>query len=937
MRIRTGYSFKYAFGYLPEVLDRLVEIGWQVAPLSDRNSTFGFANWTKFAKERGLRPLYGCELPVVADASNSKPVYDYWTFFAKDSLTDLHEAVWQATGGVECFDYAAALALPGVVRILSNRTMLDRLTPTDDVFLPLSPSTPRGQYRLAIERGFKFIASGDNVYTRPEDLEAYKLVVGRNASTQTYPQHILSDDEWRALCSYAVKSDLDAATHNRNVVIDLCRAELRKAEMYVPKKAKSLREMCMAAVSEKVPHFSDIYKARLDRELTVIAEKKFEDYFYIIADMMQWARKQMVVGPARGSSCGSLVCYLLGITAIDPIKYDLIFERFIDTSRPDLPDIDLDFSDAQRHRVFEYMDKTYGKEHVARLGLVLSLKSRLALGAAAAALKIPKWQTNELINAMAKHAAGDEKAGQLLSDVFTRTDIGRDILKEFPNATIAGRIEGHPFAAGQHAAGLILTRDPINHYVAVDASTGATMCDKRDAEALNLLKIDMLGLTQLSIFERTMKLIGVEARSGWLEQIPIDEQAAFDVLNAGKFSGVFQFAPRTMLANLVTELVKTTQRLDNIEDLVALTSLVRPGPLTAGAAHAWIRRRGGLEPAESFHPLLDPILGKTFGLMVYQEQIMRIGREVGDLSWDEVMALRKAMGKSMGADYFNRLGDKWKQGAVAKGMTSEQADKIWSDMCGFGAYAFNRSHAVAYGMVSYWCCWLKAHYPVEFAAATLDSLNDQANQVTALREMRDEGIDYVPVDVEHSTMEWSVNEYHGRKRLVGPLTNIKGIAAVKARQAIAARESGDKEKFNKIIKKTDTKIDSLSPIRDHVCALFPDYNKTIEPVDIGNIEEGQMVYVLGKVTKVILADANDPKAVAKRGYSFKGATDVLKLGLADDTGEITCLIGRHEFPSFGREIAEQAKANKSFFAIQGTVPVGFRMVQIKRIKHLGDV
>jgi DNA polymerase III alpha subunit len=249
----------------------------------------------------------------------------------------------------------------------------------------------------------------------------------------------------------------------------------------------------------------------------------------------------MVVGPARGSSCGSLVCYLLNITTIDPIPFGLIFERFIDINRTDLPDIDIDFSDERRQLVFDYAEEKYGRAHVARLGTVGLFKPRSALKQAGASLRIPTWRIEKVLDSLIERSSGDARAMFALEDTLKGTEAGRAMLSEFPEALIAGRMEGHPANSSQHAAGIVITQEPVAEYVAVDARSKATMCDKKDAEVLNLLKIDALGLTQLSIFERTLKLAGLPDVSGWLEQLPLDDQAAFDVLNKQHFAGIFQF------------------------------------------------------------------------------------------------------------------------------------------------------------------------------------------------------------------------------------------------------------------------------------------------------------------------------------------------------------------------------------------------------------
>lgn len=949
MRIRTGFSFKHSVGHLDEVLSRVKnDLGWKAAPISDRNSTFGFVRWKKACAKAGLRPVFGVELPVCEFNTMKKTSVDFWTFFAIDSLRPLHDLVTKATTNFG-LSYEEACSAKGVVKIAGERCLLQYVKPsTKNLFIALAPSTPIGLYRQAKAKKFKFIASSDNVYTNKGDIDFYRIAIGIRANVASYPQHILTDEELTKALWFADKADVASAFANRDKMLGLCKAELKKATLLSPKKEKSLRELCEdGAKAIGIDLSNEVYSQRLDKELALISEKKFEDYFHIISDMMKYARTKMVVGPARGSSCGSLVCYLLGITSIDPIPYDLVFERFIDKTRADLPDIDLDFSDTRRHYAIEYMAKKYGKSHVARLGSVSMHQSKSALNLIGVGLKIPQWQINEVSNTVVKRSAGDSRAGSTIIDTLTDTDVGKRMLETYPQAKIAARLEDHPSNAGQHAAGIVLTQDEVADFVAVDARNGAAMCDKYDAEELNLLKIDMLGLTQLSIFERVLDLIGKgEERNKFLEAIPLDDQKAFDVLNSLKFSGVFQFTVGSALANLVTRMVRNNKiRINHIEDLIALTALVRPGPLGSGMTDSWIKRRAGSEVVSYVHPMLEPHLKSTLGLVVYQEQIMNIGRDIGDLSWDDVTALRKAMSKSLGKEYFDQFGDRWKAGAIKRGMEAELANVFWDQMCQFGMWSFNRSHSVAYGLVSYWCCYLKAHFPVEFAAATLDSESSPDSQVATLREMKDEGIDYVPIDAERSIDRWTIAEEGKNKQryLVGPLQNIRGVGPASVSEIMKFRKSGEPlpASLRKKLANPVTPIDSVTPIADRIKSLHPDLMKVgiqSTPISIANIsDEEQEVLILAKVTKVQPLNENEPSRVAKRGRRVSGPEKSINIFFADDTGEIFAKISRMDYERIGTEIASQAKPGKSLFAVKGNVPPNFRMIWIKKIRYLGSL
>jgi DNA polymerase III alpha subunit len=548
--VRTGYSFRVAVGHLDDVIARLQAIGSTTGPIADRMSTFGYTRWTKACKKAGLRPIYGVELAVVTEVGKTDT--DHWTFLAKDDIADLHDLIFLATsnsGREPALILHQALSASGVIKIAGPRAPLELMkADTDDLYMGLNPSVPKGLVTAAREGGFRFIRNNCNYYPTEEQKEFFRITMTKfspkgtfGGDTQTYPMHILDDKEWNASCEWlASKEERYMAMNNWEVVEASCKAVLKKATLLIPEKEKTLREMCVDGAKKlKVSLSNPVYKQRLDKELALIEEKKFEDYFYIIADMVGWAKKRMICGPARGSSCGSLVCYLIGITAIDPIPDDLLFERFIDTTRSDLPDIDLDFSDKRRQQVFDYVEKKYGTDRVARLGTVGLYKPRSALHQAGLALRIPRWTIEKVLDNIIERSSGDSRALQQLEDTLKDTESGRKLLHDYPEVAIAGRMEGHPNVASQHAAGVLITEEPVTNYVAVDARTKAAMCDKKDAEELNLLKIDALGLTQLSVFERTLELMGEfgdgKARSGWLEKLPLDDQSRIRRSDQGPF------------------------------------------------------------------------------------------------------------------------------------------------------------------------------------------------------------------------------------------------------------------------------------------------------------------------------------------------------------------------------------------------------------------
>jgi DNA-directed DNA polymerase III PolC len=792
----------------------------------------------------------------------------------------------------------------------------------------------------ALKKGFKFVASSDNKFVSEKDEGFYEVLCGRGASTQTYSQWILTEDEWRHSVRRVADQELvDASLKNQTAIAETCNAKLKMAKMLSPVKEKTLEQMCREGAKKiGIDLNNPVYAARLERELKLIAEKEFEDYFYIIADLMQYARAVMLCGPARGSSCGSLVCFLLEITTVDPIQYGLLFERFIDITRNDLPDIDIDFSDQKRHLIFEYMEKRYGRERIARLGTVALFRPRSAIDEAGTALSVPRWMCEKVLDSLIVRSGGDSRAMQTLEDTIAATPAGRELIEKYPEIIVAARMEGHPRHYSQHAAGIVVTETAVTDFVAIDSRTGATHCDKKDAEDLNLLKIDALGLTQLSVFEDALEMAGKDLH--FLERAPLDDKKAIDVLNNGQFSGIFQFNGPALqsICNQIT--------VENLADIVSVTALARPGPMAGGGTNEWVKRKNKFSPITYPHPLFEPYLQETIGIITYQEQVMQICREVGGMSWEDVSVLRKAMSKSLGKEFFDQYGNKFKAGAIEKGVPAEVLDKVWDELCAYGAMGFNKSHAVAYGILSYWCAYMKAYFPFEFAAATLTHEADPEKQIRILREISNEGFDYVPVDKDLSINKWSAGFKDGKKFLVGPIQNVKGVGPKMVNAIMSARARGEPlpARAEKLLANATTEIDSLWPIRNAIQRVMPDpsarniHSPSLPVIKIQTNGSEYQAMVFGVVQQIKPRDENEAVNVAKRGGEIlKGATTSLNLTIADDTDRIFGKVDRFKFERLGKEIVNRGRPGKALYAFKGWVPPNFRMIRIEQVRFLGFI
>jgi DNA-directed DNA polymerase III PolC len=754
---------------------------------------------------------------------------------------------------------------------------------------------------------------------RPEDRSVYSIIAGRNQNDRPSPMHILG--EWDLKNEMDIEDD---AFELADRLAEECDAKIQTATNIKYNSNVSLRELCLAGAQSRKLELNETYMQRLDYELDLIHEKGYDDYFFVITDMIKYAKANMLVGPARGSSCGSLACYLLGITDIDPIPHNLIFERFIDVTRYDLPDIDIDFQDTKREMVFEYIREKYGTENVARLGTISRYKPKSAIGQAAKALSIPDWETKGVKDSMLKRSSGDSRAGYAILDTFQELEIGRAFIEKYPAMKIAGDLEGHASHTGMHAAGVIITNDPLINYVSKDVRTNTVQVDKWDAELINLMKIDALGLKTLTIIADCLELIGWSYDQ--LLQHPLNDDSAFEVLRKFQFCGIFQFEGQALqtLARRVA--------IDRFDDIACLTALARPGPFASGASADWVNRRAGRQEPAYVHETMERYTKDTYGIIVYQEQVMFCVREIGLLSWEDTSTLRKAMSKSFGVEYFDKYWQRFKEGAMSQGIKEEHALQMWNSVNKMGSWAFNKSHAVAYGMLSYFCCILKAHYPIEFALATIRNTGDAEPIKRYLRELDRAGYSFKTYDPIQSEATWSYKD----GVFLGGLTNIKGIGNKKAQRILLAPEE---QRPFMIPSPTVTPYDNIFEGRERFADLIANprkYNivhrKRSDLIDIQDDFEGQVVFI-AKILHRNERSLNEAMFLVQRNNVKVPNDKWLNVLLEDDTATIQAVISRFKFPSMGVTLLNQYNTGDWF--LWGGLARNGRRVYVDKFKFLG--
>ena len=543
-----------------------------------------------------------------------------------------------------------------------------------------------------------------------------------------------------------------------------------------------LRELSEKGLERLQKASDDIYKARLEEELGVIASKNFASYFLVVADMINWAKDNDIrVGPGRGSAAGSLVCYALGITDVDPIKYDLLFFRFINPERNDFPDIDTDFEDRRRKEVKDYLKKKF--KHVASISTYTYFKDKGVVRDAARVFMVPLQEVNRAL-----------KPVDTFED-FIDSPNTKEFRTRYPEVVwLAERLRGRIRSVGVHAAGVVVAKDDIRKYAPVESREDAqdkvsgripvVAYDMDTVADIGLIKLDALGLKTLSVMSDTIK--SIKDRTGKdinLSDLSLDDPKVYKMLSDGYTKGVFQ-AEATPYTNLLIKM-----GVDKFEDLAASNALVRPGAMnTVGASY--IKRKHGDEAVQFIHPIMKPFTENTYGVIIYQEQVMQACVHLGGMTWSEADKVRKIIGKKKDAKEFDQFKDRFIDGA-SKHISKKQAETLWHTFEAHAGYSFNRSHAVAYSMLSYYAAWLKTYYPLEFMFSILKNENDKDARTEYLIESKRLGLRVSLPHINESDIYFSLQ----KDRIVFGLAEVKFISDSIANKIIDQRPFKDYADF----------------------------------------------------------------------------------------------------------------------------------------------
>jgi DNA polymerase III alpha subunit len=932
LNCRTSYSFMRGYGDVAQWNERAKTLGAQYA-VADYCSTWGHV---LFAGHAGL----GVQLPIVSVLAK-EPAHSLGTILAHDQegLEALYELFTLAQGQMY---YRPRVTWEQVKEFMEGHGSLivDVINPVELSawskvgFGCLGIGISGSSFNDAAAKEFPAVIAPGAQYPSSDDRKAWEAVraAGRNHRQGEYDgsgTHMLS------------RADMDVVLRSRNFDVarlwdateemasNVRNVKLPQAELIKPVDLPLLHKMLEKGVESRFGQEAMPleYEERLAHELKIIRGKDFEDYFRFVADVVQWSKRRFLVGPGRGSSGGSLVCFLLGITDVDPLVHGTMFARFIDPGRADLPDIDVDFPDVRRDDVFAYLREKYGEDRVAKLGTISRWHAASAINDVTRTGEIDRDDARKL----------KERAEVLDHKLSITVDIDADakaIADRNPGVAIACDMEGKPRHSGVHAAGVVLAEQTLTRFGVVDAK-GVLSLDLEGAEAVGLLKFDALGLRTLAVVQACMEMGGLEPNDyhnilSDLGSGGTTNPKVWQLFQDDRVTGIFQFEGHS-----VRELAKKV-KVDRFSDLCALTSLARPGPLYSGQADKWCAMRNGdVEPEYLSEKLID-VTAETFGQIVYQEQAMELTRVLA--GFDDVMInrFRKGMGKKV-PEIMAELRDKFVDGYrnVADDHSAECADKasaIFDMLEEYSGYAFNKSHAVAYSMLTYVCAWLKAEYPMEFVCAQLKSQADDSKTKALLRDLNAEGYQYVPFDLEKSVEDWSIID----GKVYGGFTAVRGIGPRTARACLDRRHA-DPEGWtlsltaaqrNRLLSPYNTPWHDLTRLTETYGHLYKEpwlanvRKGSILQLDEIPEEKGSYCFI-GKLVKAVKRE----KADSGKDNWF------INLYFEDDSGETGCTINRFKAAGF-QYLLEEDALNKDYLVRADIINSGRKWFFLSKLKEL---
>lgn len=810
LHVHSHYSLLDGLSKIPELVQHVKNLGMEAVAVTDHGAMYGVIELYREAQKAGIKPIIGMEAYLTTKGHKERLPKEqerrfHLVLLAKNNTgyRNLMELTTRAHldgfyykpridfpllekhhEGLICLSGCLASQVPRLILAgrydRAKRLALDyqSLFGEGNYYLELQhhPSIPEQEkvnkalIEISAETGIPLVATQDSHYLRPEDAETQDALV----AIQT--NNMLTDNNRLSMRGedYSLKSpeqmheafkDIPQALENTQNIARMCEVKIEIGKVHLPhyplpknkKASKHLEELTRKGLKKRY-NWNELeerkrskIQKRLRHELEIIHRTGFDNYFLIVQDFVNWAKeKGIVVGPGRGSAAGSIVSYLLNITDVDPIRYKLMFERFLNPERVSMPDIDIDFTDVRRDEVINYVRSRYGEDKVAHIITFGTIGARQAIRDVGRVMNISYTYCDQLAKLI--------PFGYGLAQTLEEIGEFRQIYQTDDNAKklidLAQRLEGVVRHHSIHASGVVVSHQPLTHYTPLqrsskEADTLITQYEMHSIEALGLLKMDFLGLKNLTIIERTLEIVEkTKKHKVNIHKLPLDDKKTFNLFREGNTTGVFQLESAGMRRYL-KELKPTT-----IEDIIAMVSLYRPGPMEL--IPQYIARKHGRERVAYIHKKLEPILKNTYGIPVYQEQIMQLAQSLAGFTVSEADTLRKAVGKKI-KSLLDEQQEKLINGMVKNRIDRSTARKIWQYIEPFARYGFNRSHAASYAQIAYQTAYLKAHFPTQFMAALMTAESSDTERIAFLvQDANQMGIEVLPPDINESFENFTV-------------------------------------------------------------------------------------------------------------------------------------------------------------------------------------
>ncbi|MCL2396744.1 MAG: DNA polymerase III subunit alpha [Defluviitaleaceae bacterium] len=840
LHVHTEYSLLDGSAKLGELTTRVAELGMDACAITDHGSMFGVIDFYKAAKAAGIKPIMGCEVYVASGSRHDKEnhpdnFYYHLVLLAENNTGYQNLIKLVSLGHTEGFYYrprvdleilrqckegiialSACLGGPVAKNVLNvsydraaaeAKTYLD-IYGRDHFFLEIQDHGMAEQkqvndalIRMAAELNIQLVATNDSHYLAADDAKAHEVLICIQTGKTLMDEdrmgfsgdqfYVKSPDEM-----YDLFGHVPDALENTVRIAARCNVDIVFNEYKLPKydvppgrqAGEYLREITFAGLARRYGEITPEVSQRADYELNTISSMGFDDYFLVTWDFISYAHNAgIAVGPGRGSGAGSIVAYALAITNVDPLKYDLLFERFLNPDRISMPDFDIDFCYERRQEVIDYVVEKYGKDRVAQIITFGTMGAKAVVRDVGRGLGMAYAEVDAIAK-MIPFALG--------MTIERALEMSPELLKEYREneqartlIDMARRLEGLPRHASTHAAGVVISDAPLMEHVPLNQNDGVitTQFDMNTLEELGLLKMDFLGLRTLTVIKHTVDEVkrrhGIEID---IDNMNMDDPKIFEAISAGRTEGMFQLESRGM-----TSLMKELKPA-GIGDLSAGVALFRPGPMDF--IPKYVRSKNSGSAITYTHPALEPILKETYGCIVYQEQVMQIVRDLGGYSLGRSDLLRRAMSKKK-ADvmeeekaYFIHGIPGEVAGCVANGIPVATAERIFNEMMDFAKYAFNKAHAVAYAVIGYQTAWLKIYYPTEYMAALMTSVMGNTDNVAHyINECKKMGLTVLPPDVNESFGHFSVSEHQGKTAIRFGMNAIKNLGRPTVAAIVAGR------------------------------------------------------------------------------------------------------------------------------------------------------